>query len=112
MLMEFMRGDRTAVVLDDEFWRRALRDPAVRERYARRQRQLRAALADVLRARARQLGDPEPAVPSERVAIAFLALISGIMRSRLVDPEGIPDGLFGEIAALVHAGLLYRAEHE
>jgi AcrR family transcriptional regulator len=111
MLIEFMRGDRTAVVLDDEFWRRALRDRAVRERYARRQRELRAALTDVLRARASELGAPEPVTAPEHVAIAFLALISGIMRSRLVDPDGIPDGLFGEIAALLYAGLLYRAEH-
>ena len=112
MLVEFMSGDRTAVVLDDEFWRRALRDQAVRERYARRQRELRAALGDVLRARAKQLGAQDSATPPEHLAIAFLALISGIMRSRLVDPEAIPDGLFGEVAALLYAGLLYRAEHD
>jgi AcrR family transcriptional regulator len=111
MLVEFMRGDRTAVVLDDEFWRRALRDRTVRERYARRQRELRAALTEVLRARARELGAPEPATAPEHVAIALLALISGIMRSRLVDPEAMPEDLFGEVAALLYAGLLYRAEH-
>ena len=111
MLVEFMRGDRTAVLLDDEFWRRALRDPKVRKRYAKRQQELRAALAEVLRARTRQLGGPEPDMPAEHLAIAFLSLISGILRSRLVDPRAIPDDLFGEIAGLVYAGLLYRAEH-
>ena len=111
MLVEFMHGDRTAVVLDDEFWRRALRDRAVRERYARRQRELRAALTDVLRARATELGAPETAAASKHVAIALLALMSGVMRSRLVDPDAMPEGLFGEIAALLYAGLLHRAEH-
>ena len=48
---------------------------------------------------------------SKHVAIALLALISGIMRSRLVDPEAMPEGLFGEIAALLYAGLLHRTEH-
>jgi AcrR family transcriptional regulator len=111
MLVEFVRADRAAVVLDDEFWRRALRDRGVRERYAWRQRELRAALTKVLRTRASELGTPEPGPPPEHVAIALLALISGIMRSRLVDPDAMPDGLFGEIAALLYAGLLYRAEH-
>ncbi len=110
MLVEFMRGDRAAVILDDEFWRQALRNPQVRERYRRRQRELRAALAEVLRTRTRQLGAPESETPYEHVAIAFLALISGILRSRVVDPDGIPEDLFGEIAGLVYAGLLHRAE--
>ena len=71
MLAEFMHGDRTAVVLDDEFWRRALRDRAVRERYARRQRELRAALTDVLRARASELGAPQTAA----ALILFVVLV-------------------------------------
>lgn len=108
MLLEFMRGDRTAVLLDDEFWRRALRDRKVRNRYRRRQRELRTALGQVLRARAREAGAPEPQLPPEHIAIAFLALISGILRSRLVDPEGIPDGLFGEIAGIIYAGLAHQ----
>lgn len=104
-----MRRDRAAVLLDDEYWRRALRDPRVRERYARRQRELRAALADALEQRRRRLGAPAYTTPAEHLAITFLALLSGIARSRLVDPAGIPDGLFGEFLAITYAGLVARA---
>jgi AcrR family transcriptional regulator len=110
ILVEFLRADRTALVLDDEFWRRALRDRATRERYVRRQRDLRRAFTEALRARAEHLGAPAFDTPPEHVAIAYLALLSGIARSRLIDPAGIPDGLYGEIVALVFQGLLYRAQ--
>lgn len=107
--LEAMRRDRNALLLDDEYWRRALRDPRIRKRYRQRQRELRAALAAALEQRRRRLGGPEFDTPPEHLAIAFLALLSGIGRSRLVDPAGIPDGLFGEFLAITYAGLVARA---
>src|SRR3954451_12646468 len=50
---------RDAVLLEREYWTLAIRDPELRERYAERQTQLRAALARALEARARHLGTPE-----------------------------------------------------
>lgn len=109
-LLDALRRDRKAVLLDDEYWLRAVRDPAVRKRYARRQVELRAALAKVLEARRRELGAPPFRVPPEHLAIGYLALVSGIARSRLVDPTGIPDELFGEFLAITFAGLVATAE--
>lgn len=107
--LEAMRGDRAAVLLDDEYWRRALRDPEMRARYSQRQRDLRAALGAALEQRRRRLGGPEYETPTEHLAIIFLALLSGVARSRLVDPSGIPDGLYGEFLAITYAGLVARA---
>jgi AcrR family transcriptional regulator len=108
-LVEAMQADRLAVVLDDEYWRQALHDPRLRGRYRRRQRELRQALTDALEARRRVLGGPPFPTPPNHLAIAFLSLASGIARSRVIDDAAMPDQLFGEMLALVYAGLVARA---
>lgn len=109
-LLDALRRDRNAVLLDDEYWLRAVRDPVIRRRYARRQRDLRAALADALESRRRQLGAPPFRIAPEHLAIGYLSLVSGIARSRLVDPDGIPDELFAEFLGITFAGLVATAE--
>jgi AcrR family transcriptional regulator len=108
-LLEAMRRDRDATLLDDEYWRRALRDPEVRARYSRRQRDLREALGEALEERRRTLGSPSFDTPPLHLAIGYLSLMSGIARSRVVDPEAMPDDLFGEFLAITYAGLVARA---
>src|SRR5881398_1023551 len=65
---EFARqlgGQREAVLLEREYWTLAIRDPELRARYAERQRELRAALAGGIEARARHLGTPDIPMPAE-----------------------------------------------
>jgi AcrR family transcriptional regulator len=107
---EFLEGGRDAILLEHEYEGLAARDPRLRRRYARQRKQLRLALADALAARARQLGAPPLDTPAEEVATAYLALIRGLARERLVDPTGVPGHILGNVTGLIYIGLLARAQ--
>ncbi|HEU0024461.1 MAG TPA: helix-turn-helix domain-containing protein [Thermoleophilaceae bacterium] len=108
--LEVFAHERDTILLDHEYWALAARDPELRRRYAERQRRLREALGAALDARARRLGAPEFSLPSTAVAGAFLALMSGLARAGLIDPDATPPQLFGEMVATVYAGMVARAE--
>jgi AcrR family transcriptional regulator len=101
--------ERELMLLSQELWARAVRDPELRARYAERQARLRDVLADGLRTRVRRTGAPPFSTPAEDVAAAFLALANGLALQRLIDPEGVPDGLLENITSLIYEGLVARA---
>ena len=107
---EFLEGGRDAILLEHEYESLAARDPRLRRRYARQRKALRQALADALSARAQQLGAPPLDTPAEEVATAFLALIRGLARERLLDPSGVPGHILGNVTGLIYIGLLARAQ--
>src|SRR4051794_20508367 len=107
--MGMLRGQREVLLLDQEFRSLALRDRRLRRRYVDRQRRLRSAMADALRARLEHLGAPPPDDP-ERMAGTILALISGLYQQKLIDPDGLSDDALGETLALTFAGHVARAE--
>jgi AcrR family transcriptional regulator len=104
-----LHQQREAVLLDREYWSLALRDPGLRARYARRQTELRDALAAALEARARHLGTPELPMPVEDVARIVLSIIGGLAIDELIEPGSIRPQLVGDALALVYAGLMARA---
>jgi AcrR family transcriptional regulator len=106
---EFLDRERAAVLLDHEYEGLAARDPALRRRYVRQRRALRQALGEALAERARQLGATGFTTPAEEVATAYLALVRGLSRERLLDPGAVPDHMLGEISGLIYIGLLARA---
>jgi AcrR family transcriptional regulator len=107
---EFMERSRDAILLEHEYEGLAARDPRLRRRYARQRRRLRSALAEALAARARQLGAPPLDTPAEEIATAYLALIRGLARERLIDPAGAPSHILGNVGGLIYIGLLARAQ--
>ena len=92
------------VQLMQEYWAAAARDPEMRERYVRRQQRLRTLLADTIRIRQERLGAVPFAIPPEHLALAFIALAVGLGQELAVDPEGVPDALYGQILSLVYDG--------
>ena len=99
------------IVLLFEHWAAAVRDPVLRDAFNERQHALHALLAHALQARHDTTGVPL-AYPPERIAIAVVALATGIAMSKLVDADGTPDELHGEILDLLYDGLAYRATRE
>jgi AcrR family transcriptional regulator len=99
---------RDLVLLTQEYWSLAVRDPGLRDRFVERQRELRAGLARALEARHRTTGVPLT-VPADRLAAAIFALASGLALDRLVDPDAIPEDLLGETLSLLYDGLAARA---
>ena len=107
---QLLTGQREWLLLDNEYWSQAVRDPDLRRRYAKRRRELRAALGRALAARAGTLGEVQIAIEPERVATVITALSIGLSQQALVDPHAVPDDLFGETIVLIYKGLLARAE--
>jgi AcrR family transcriptional regulator len=101
---------REVLMLEREYWTLAQRDPVLRRRYARRQAELRRALADALVARARHLGAPELPMVAEDVARIVVTFISGLASDELIEPGSVRPELLGEGLALIYAGLVARAE--
>jgi AcrR family transcriptional regulator len=91
--------DPTDVMVDSDFWCRAVRDPAVRAQYAAHRQSLRdlvaAAVTDLLPSGTAADLDPR------QVAGAALALAAGVAADRLVDPDALPENLVGELLARV-----------
>jgi AcrR family transcriptional regulator len=108
-LGQLVRDQPEFVQLLLEYWAAAVRDPKLGERYVERQQALRKTLAEVLRMR--QPPDVPFDVPPEHLATAFIALAFGLALELLVDPEAVPEGLFGEILSLAYDGNAARSGH-
>jgi AcrR family transcriptional regulator len=107
--VELLDRQRELLLLDQEYWSLAVRQPALRTRYAARQAELRQALGEALQARVSHLGAPIENVPAQELATAFLALANGLGMERLIDPDAVPDDLLGRVIVLVYSGLVARA---
>jgi AcrR family transcriptional regulator len=108
--VELLRSERDLLLLNDEYWARAMRDPAVRARYADRQARLRAAIGKALVTRLEHLGARTDFQAPEVMATAILAIGAGLARERLIDPDSVPDGLLGSLIVLLYKGLVADAE--
>jgi AcrR family transcriptional regulator len=104
-----LNTQRDAVVLEREYWSLAIRDPELRALYAKRQTELRGALARALAARARHLGTPDLPMPAEDVARIVMSIIGGLAVDELIEPGSLRPELLSETLALVYAGLMARA---
>jgi AcrR family transcriptional regulator len=108
--VEVLRGQRATLLLDHEYWSQAVRDPALRARYAKRQAQLRSALGRALATRLEHLGAPPLQPWAEEMATAIMGLAAGLAQEKLIDPDAVPDHLLGETIALIYRGFVAREQ--
>ena len=87
-----------------EFWARAVRDPDLRDEFARERRSARELIASLLQEQAAEANVELPA-PAEQLAVAVLALANGIAIEHIADPGTVDASTFGVILGLLLDGL-------
>ena len=92
-----------------EFAAHAARNEDFREELVTRYRALRERIAAVYERRSRELG-MEPPVPLEQIAMMTFAMGNGIALEQLLEPEAVPDDLFGTMMMVFFTGLRTLAE--
>ena len=100
--------ERQLHLLTHEYWALAARDPELGKRLAERQRSLRALIAQSIVAHHEATCVPLMHDPVE-LATAMLALGTGLGMDRIIDPDAVPETLFGEVLQLVYDGLVLRS---
>lgn len=103
-------GDRWMLILRErpnyfplliEFWAYAIREPRLRERLGGRFAALRLGSARVASEAAKRWGFSASAEAEERLGLFITALGNGLALEKLVDPDAVPDELYGEFLALI-----------
>ena len=87
-----------------EFAVHAARNESFRLQLVERYRALRERLAELLARRVERLGI-EPVVPADEVAAMAFAMANGVALERLLEPEAVPDSMFGDMLAAFFRGL-------
>jgi len=103
--------ERPWVLLGLEYAIHLARYPALREHLGRRYRNVRDAMAEVISTRAAAAGVTLP-VPADQLAIAYFAMGNGFLLEKLIDPEAVPDELFGWMLATMLAGMVEPLPHQ
>lgn len=103
-LVELISSQADWHLLFIEFWARAVRDPSLREGFARHRRAARDVIARFLERQAAEVGVELP-IPADQLAVAVLALSNGITIEQLADPDGVDPSTFSVILGLLLHGL-------
>lgn len=99
--MEILRERPDYFPLLMEFWAYAIRESALRERLAERFAALRSASGRLFLEAAERHGQPPHAEAGEFVGLLINALGNGLAFEKLVDPQAVPDALFGDMLTLI-----------
>jgi AcrR family transcriptional regulator len=83
-----------------EFVAYAARNREFGKRLAQHERELRAAVSEILDQHTQTLGRTAP-LPTAQLALAITALLDGLALAELSDPGVVPDELFGELLAVL-----------
>jgi AcrR family transcriptional regulator len=84
-----------------EFWSYAIREPRLRERLGGRFAALRSGSTRVATEAAERWGFSADAEAGERLGLFINALGNGLALEKMVDPDAVPDQLFGEMLVVV-----------
>jgi AcrR family transcriptional regulator len=99
--MQILRERPNYFPLLIEFWAYAVREPRLRERLAGRFAALRSGSALVASEAAQRAGFPADAEAGEHLGLFINALGNGLALEKLLNPDAVPDALFGEMLALI-----------
>jgi AcrR family transcriptional regulator len=100
--MEILRERPDYFPLLIEFWSYAIREPQLRERLATRFAALRLGSAQVAADAAKRWGlSAGAAEAGEHLGLFINALGNGLALEKLVDPDSVPDSIYGEFLALI-----------
>ncbi|WP_433893714.1 TetR/AcrR family transcriptional regulator [Streptomyces sp. CA-111067] len=103
-LLDVAAEEVDLAALQAEFWLYAIRRPQFRARMVGQLRANREVLAAALAERAD--GPARPAdVPFDDVATVVMALFQGLVQVRRIDPELVPEALYGEAVHWLFTGL-------
>jgi AcrR family transcriptional regulator len=89
----YLKERRGWLILLIEFWAEAASDPKLQPKFAQRHAGLRAAVGEVVAARAARL-DYELALPADHMATLLIALTNGMAVELLADPAAVPENLY------------------
>jgi AcrR family transcriptional regulator len=103
-LLDVTDTDRDTAPLQVEFWLHAIHHPEFQERYVAQFRSHRDTLAEVLTSRAKDRGQTSDA-PYDQAATVVLALFRGLAQLRRVEPDLVPDDLYGTALHWLFLGL-------
>jgi AcrR family transcriptional regulator len=103
--MEFLRQDPDWYPLFIEFWAYALRDPELRARVAERFAAFPRANARLLVEGMREAGVLLPDDIAQRAGILLTAVSDGLALIKVMDPDAVPDDLFGDALAFLLASV-------
>ncbi|GAA3436357.1 TetR/AcrR family transcriptional regulator [Kutzneria kofuensis] len=98
LVIEVADKDADFAPLQAEFWLYAVRNPELMETYAERMREPRDLLTELV---GRSVPDPDRAGELSAIVIA---LFQGLVRMRRVDPDSVPDELFGRALRWLFTG--------
>ena len=93
------------VALQAEFWLHAVRNPDFMAAMAGQFREQVDVLERLVAAAMEERRGPVPGVPARTVTIVLLSLFQGLVRQRLIEPESVPDDLFGQALGWLLTGL-------
>jgi AcrR family transcriptional regulator len=89
-----------------ELWAYAVRNDHLRDELAARSRTIRELFTSMVRESAEQAGVVLPEGFAEELGAVFDALGLGLAVRRLLDPDAVPDGFFGDAASRLVSALL------
>lgn len=102
---DFIRDDPEWPLLFFEFWAYGARNERLREEFVKQREAEVRIIAEAVASQTAAAGVELP-LPAEQVAVGIGALINGLAFERTLDPDSVPDELFGLILSRLIVGLL------
>jgi AcrR family transcriptional regulator len=102
---DFIRDDPDWPLLYFEFWAYGARNRKLRGDFVKQREAEMKVIAEAIERQTAAAGVELP-LPAEQVAVGIGALVNGLAFERVLDPDSVPDDLFGLIISRLIVGLL------